>query len=122
MADVKALEMSHDEWRELLEPYGWADITTRSLVAPRGVSLGVAEYGFRMVLKGSPDGALDEWAHRSYLLDQARQAVDAVKARGYVFIDAPRIEFAGRYKYSVDRGAVPEWYAEAYLEFSVGAR
>ena len=122
MADVKDRNLSHDEWHALLDPYGWADIAVRSLVAPRGVSLGVAEYGFRVMLKGSPDGSIDEWAHRSYLLDQARQAVEAVKAEGYVFMDAPRIEIGGRYMYRIDGGAVPDWRAEAELHFSVGAR
>ena len=120
MTDVKARDLSHEKWCALLEPYGWATITTRSLITPRGVSLGVAEYEFRVMLKAD-DNERDEWVQRSNLLDQARRAVKAVQAKGYIFMDAPRIEFGGQYKYRVDRGAVPEWHAEAEMSFRVHA-
>jgi hypothetical protein len=122
MTDVKAQELSYDGWRELLEPYGWADIRTYQPAFLAGPVLGFMEYEIRVMLKGSPDGALDEWAHRSYLLDQARQAVEAVKAKGYWLSDAPRVEFGGRYRFRVDRDTVPEWDAEAELRFTVRPR
>jgi|HubBroStandDraft_2_1064218.scaffolds.fasta_scaffold100522_3 hypothetical protein len=123
MADVKAQELSYDEWNELLEPYGWAEITTRSAAASRGVSLGVVAYELRVMLRAGPDSSTrDEWVLRSDLLDQARRAVKAVQAKGYLLLDAPGIEFGGQYRYSADRGAEPEWHAEARLEFTVGAR
>lgn len=121
MADVKDRNLSHDEWHALLDPYGWADITARSLVVPRGVPRGVAEFEFRVMLKAD-DSERDEWVQRSNLLDQARRTVKAVQAKGYVLIDAPRIEFGGQYRYRIDRGAVPDWIAQAELNFSVGAR
>ena len=117
---MKARELSLDEWYALLEPYGWADIRTWA-PAMLGRSAPILEYDVRVMLKGSPDGALDEWAHRSYLLDQARLAVGAVQAKGYMFLGAPRIEFGGHYKYRVDQGAVPEWFAEAEMSFRVHA-
>ncbi len=118
MTDVKAQELSHDEWYELLEPYGWADITVTAPAVLFRVPPALLEYDIRVMLKGSPDTALDEWAHRSYLLDQARQAVGAVKARGYAFLeDAPRIEFGGRYMHQIGQG--PVWLAEAELRFIV---
>ncbi len=121
MTVVKAQELSYDQWRELLEPYGWADITVRAPAVMFRVQQSLLEYDIRVMLKGSPDGgtfSADEWAHRSYLLDQARRAVKAVQARGYVLAeDAPRIEFAGRYMQQP--GQDPVWYAEAELRFSV---
>ena len=119
MTDTKAQELSHDEWHELLEPYGWADITTRSVPTWRGCSPGILEWEIRVMLKGSPGGEAGEWAERSYLLDQARQAVEAVRGKGYALADPPRIEFGGRYMYQLDTGAVPHWAAEAELRFSV---
>ena len=58
-----------------------------------------------------------EWAQRSHMLDQARKAVEAVQAKGYILTVAPDIEFGGRYRYSVDRGAEPEWEAGAEMRF-----
>ncbi len=80
------------------------------------------EWELRVMLKGSPDGTLGEWAHRAHLLDQARQAIEAVQARGYWLPDAPRIEFGGRYRFRVDRGTLPEWDAEAEMRFTVRPR
>ena len=74
------------------------------------------------MLKSSPDSTLGEWAHRSYLLEQARKAVEAVQAKWYVLPDAPDIEFGGRYMYRLDRGPVPIWIAGAELSFSVNSR
>ena len=121
MADVKAQELSLDQWSELLEPYGWADATTRSLTR---LSDGAHSswYDIRVMLRpAAPDGDRDEWVRRSGLLDQARRAVEAVQAKGYMFMDAPRIEFAGEYRYRVDTGRVPEWTAAAELSFRVHA-
>jgi hypothetical protein len=118
MTDVKAQELSHDEWYELLEPYGWADITVRWAAASRNPF----DYVIRMELKPGPGGELDEWAERSYLLEQARQAVQAVQAKGYVLEGAPRIEFGGQYTYRIGAGPVPAWSPEARLDFSVAVR
>lgn len=115
MTDVKAQELSLDEWYALLEPYGWADIRTWA-PAMLGRSAPILEYEIRVMLKPS-DTELEEWPQRAYLLEQARQAVDTVRARGYLMASAPRIEFGGEYRYRVDRGAVPEWTAEAELSF-----
>ncbi len=116
MADVKAEELSLDEWCALLEPYGWADIKTWA-PAMLGRSAPILEWEIRVMLKPSEDTGLGEWPQRAYLLEQARQAVDAVRARGFLLAGAPRIEFGGKYRYRVDRGAIPEWTAEAELSF-----
>src|SRR5258708_26062799 len=79
------------------------------------------EWEIGVMLKGSPGGEAGEWAERSYLLDQVRQAVEAVRGKGYALADPPRIEFGGRYMYQLDTGAVPHWAAEAELRFSVSA-
>lgn len=121
MTDVKARQISLDEWRELLEPYGYADITTRSPWMPLGGEPPFVEYGFLVMLKSSPGGELGEWAKRAFLLENARQAVEAVRAKGYILTTAPDIEFSGDYKYRVEQGAVPDWIAAATLEFSVQA-
>lgn len=122
MTDVKARQMSLDEWRELLEAYGWADITVHSPLMPLGGLPPFVEYDIRMMLKAAtPLGDRDEWVLRSDLLDQARRAVKAVQAKGYILMTAPRIEFGGDYKYRVDQGAIPDWIAEGTLEFSVHA-
>ncbi len=120
MTDVKTRPTSPDEWHELLKPYGWADVTAcaPTWAAP---SAAFTWYEIRVMLSADPDGDLDEWVRRSDLLDQARRAVKAVQAKGYMFMNAPRIEFGGQYKYRVDRGAVPEWFAEAELSFCVHA-
>jgi hypothetical protein len=118
VGDVKARELGFDEWRELLEPYGWADITVTAPAVLFRVPPGLLEYEIRMMLKASPDTRLGEWDQRSYLLGQARQAVEAVKGIGYTFgEDAPRIEFGGRYVYLM--GQAPSWFAEAELRFTV---
>lgn len=119
MTDVKTEELNPGEWHELLEPYGWGDVAVYSPAFLRGPVPELQEYEIRVMLKGSPDGALDEWAHRSYLLGQARQAIEAVRAAGYWLPDAPCIEFGGRYRFRVDRGTVPEWDAKAELRFRV---
>lgn len=118
MADVKAQELSYDEWRELLEPYGWAEITASAPAVLFEVPSSMLMYDVRVLLKPGPGSSTqDEWVLRSDLLDQARRAVKAVQAKGYILTDAPDIEFGGRYKYSVDRGAQPEWEAGAELRF-----
>lgn len=115
---MKALGLGYDEWRELLEPYGSADITVTAPAVRFQVPPGLLMYDVRVLLKPGPGGwAQDEWALRSDLLSQARQAVKAVLAKGYILTDAPDIEFGGRYKYSVAGGAVPEWEAGAELRF-----
>src|SRR5258708_14616467 len=111
MTDVKAQELSHDEWYELLAPYGYADITTWSATALRGYSPGILEWEIRVML--SPGAELEEWAQRSYLLEQARQAVEAVRGKGYVLRDPPRIECGGRYLYELSPGPVPHSAAGA---------
>ncbi len=119
MADVKTQDLSPDEWHALLEPYGWADVMTRApTFAPSAL---FAWHEIRVMLTPGTDGDPGEWVQRSNLLDQARRVVEAVQAKGYIFMDAPRIEFGGHYKYRVDRGAVPEWYAEAEMSFRVRA-
>lgn len=124
MTTVKARDLSHEEWTALFEPYGWAEITTRSPRMPLGGKPPFVLYEFRVMLKGSPDRELGEWAHRAYLLDQARQAVETVQAKGYVLPDAPRIEFGGQYRYylTAERGAAWWWLAQAELSFSVNSR
>lgn len=119
MTDVKAQELSLDEWRELLEPYGWADITTRAPAVRFRVPVPVLEWEIRVTLKAEPDGDRDEWVRRSDLLDQARRAVKAVQARGYFLEDAPRIEFGGQYMYRMDPSGLPDWLAEAELRFTM---
>ncbi len=118
MTGVKAQELSLSEWHELLEPYGWADITVTGPAVRFRVPPGLLEYEICMMLKASPDPEIGEWDQRSYLLGQARQAVEAVRARGYAFLEAaPRIEFGGRYMHRVDQA--PDWFAEAELRFIV---
>jgi hypothetical protein len=130
MTDVKAQELSYNEWRELLEPYGWADITTTAPAVRFQVPSPLLEYGIRVMLKpgrevseagGECQAGDGEWAERSYLLGRARDAVNAVKARGYWFPDAPRIEFGGRYMHLMG-DAEPRWVAEAELRFTVRPR
>jgi len=116
MTSTKAQELSLDEWNELLRPYGYVDITTRW----RTLGGGEPRYDFDVMLKGICDGN-EEWAARTHLLDQARQAVEAVRAKGYLLHDAPDIEFGGRYMYRLGTEA-PTWIPEARVRFSVGAR
>lgn len=124
MADVKAQELSLPEWHELLEPYGWADITATAPAVRFRVPAPILEYDIRVMLKPGREVSQDgdgEWAERSHLLEQARDAVKAVKARGYWFPDAPRIEFGGRYMYRMG-DTDPRWVAEAELRFTVRPR
>ena len=123
MAVVKAQELSPGQWQELLEPYGWADITVRAPAVLFRVPSGLLEYEIRVMLRPGHDvsGAGQEWAERSHLLEQARAAVDAVRGKGYVLADPPRIEFGGRYMY-FDPESGPAWAAEAEVRFSVSAR
>jgi hypothetical protein len=121
MTDVKAQELSLDEWHELLEPYGWADITVTTPAVRFHVPAPLLEYEIRVILKPGRQISQDEWTERSHLLEQARQAVGAVQAKGYALHDAPDIEFGGHYMYPVDIGA-PLWQAEASLRFRVGNR
>jgi hypothetical protein len=116
VTDVKAQELSPDEWCELLEPYGYADITVTAPAVRFQVPPSMQMYDIRVLLKPDPSER-DEWVQRSNLLDQARRAIKAVQAKGYILTDAPDIEFGGRYKYSVDRGAEPEWEAGAEVRF-----
>src|SRR5712691_5294298 len=51
MADVKTPELSPDEWRELLGPYGWADITTRSPAVRFKIPAPILEWDIRLMLK-----------------------------------------------------------------------
>ena len=119
MTSTKAQELSLDEWNELLRPFGYVDITMRSQPLLGG-SAGPLEYDIRVMLTGSLDGR-EEWAERAYMLGQARQAVEAVQAKGYVLHCAPDIEFGGRYMYRLGTEA-PTWIPEARVRFSVGAR
>ena len=121
MTGIKAQQLSLDEWRELLEPYGWAHITVRSPLMPLGGKPPFVEYDIRVILKPSPGGELGEWAQRSFLLESARQAVEVARGRGYILMTAPRIELGGDYKYRVDQGTVPDWIAEAEVSFRVHA-
>jgi hypothetical protein len=115
MTATKAQELSLSEWYELLAPYGWADITTRSVaVTLRGYSPGILEWEIRVLLRPGSELTSGEWAERSHLLEQARQAVEAVRGKGYVLRQPPRIEFGGDY---MDPG--PMWVARAELHFSV---
>ena len=113
---MKAQELSPDEWHELLEPYGYADITVTAPAVRFQVPPSMLMYDIRVLLKPRP-GERDEWEQRSNLLDQARGAVKAVQAKGYILTNAPDIEFGGRYKYFLDRGAEPEWEAGAEVRF-----
>jgi hypothetical protein len=119
VTDVKAQEMSLDEWRELLEPYGWADITTHAPAVRFRVAAPILEWEVRLMLK--PDREVSqpggEWAERSRLLDQAGKAVEAVRARGYRLPDAPRVEFGGEYMY-LPGETDPRWVAAAELRFT----
>jgi hypothetical protein len=119
MTDVKAQELSHDEWYELLEPYGWADITTRAPAVRFRIPSPILEWEIRLMLKlARPDSQDGEWARRSDLLEQARKAVEAVQSRGYRLFDAPRIDLGGRYMYA--QGDMdPVFIAEAELRFAV---
>jgi len=122
MADVKTPELSLGEWHELLEPYGWADITTHAPAVRFRVPAPVLEWEIRVMLKPGREVSQpgDEWAERSHLLGQARKAVEAVKARGYWLTeDGPQIEFRGRYMYRMDPSGLPAWLAEAELRFTV---
>lgn len=113
MTGVKAGELSLDEWHEVLAPYGYADIRARHSWAGPAI-----EYEIHMMLAPSPGGELGEWAERSYLLEQAKQAVEAVRGKGFVLLeDAPHIEFGGRYMYRVGEPA-HSWMAEASLRFT----
>jgi hypothetical protein len=115
MTGVKT-KLSYPEWAELLEPYGWADITTRS-PAMRFGKAGVLEWQFGVQLKAGP-GTLGEWEQRAHLLDQARQLIDAVRAAGYWLREPPRIEFGGEYLFRMG-DEDPSWFAEAELRFEV---
>src|SRR5258708_12613579 len=97
MTDTKAQELSHDEWHELLEPYGWTGITTRSVPTWRGYSPGILEWEIRVMLKGSPGGEAGEWAEPSYLPDQARQAVHALPGNAYALPAPPPPAFPPRH-------------------------
>jgi hypothetical protein len=121
MTDVKTQELSYDEWRELLKPFGHADITVRIPAVWFPGPPPLLEYEIRVMLKPSPGHELGEWAERSYLLEQAQQAVEAVRAKGHLIEDAPHIEFGGRYMYRCGERA-PLWVPEASLRFDVGAR
>src|ERR1700722_10147975 len=114
---TKSRELSLDEWDKLLEPFGYADITTRQPLVMFRAPQSVLEYEIRMILKASPGGELGEWAERGYLLEQARQAVEAVKGAGFWLPDAPEITFNGRYMYRAGEPR-PSWYAEAGLRFT----
>ena len=119
MADVKAQGLSLDEWHALLEPYGWANITTRSPAVPFRVAAPILEWEICVMLKLShPDTQDGEWARRSDLLEQARKAVEAVQARGYRLSDAPRVDLGGRYMYQMG-DLDPVFIAEAELRFAV---
>jgi hypothetical protein len=122
MTGVKAQELGYDEWRELLEPYGWAEITVHSPAVRFQVAPSLLEYEIRMMLKpgtGDSDDA-GEWARRSGLLEQARKAVGAVQARGYRLPEPPRIEFGGQYTRRL--GTDPVWFAEVALYFTCELR
>jgi hypothetical protein len=122
MTDVKARQMSLDEWRELLKPYGYADVRTGVPWMPLGGNPPFVQYDIRMKLGfadlASMPSDRDEWMRRSGLLEQARQAVKAVQAKGFSLQDPPRIEFGGQY---TGHPGSPErdWIAEAELRFSV---
>jgi len=118
VTDVKAQELSHDEWYELLEPYGYVDITTHSPAVRFRIAAPILEREIRVMLKPSqPDSQDSEWSRRSDLLEQARKAVEAVRARGYWLPDAPRIELGGQYMYQAGEPA-PVWIAGADLRFT----
>jgi hypothetical protein len=119
MADVKTQKLSYPEWCDLLEPYGWANITMRSPVFPGGGPALVFEWDVSLMLQASPGNELGEWAERSYLLEQARLAVQAVRDAGYRLHDPPGIEFGGRYMYRIGSQEPASWAAEATLRFSV---
>lgn len=118
MADAVKTEMGYDEWCELLKPYGWADITTRSPARRIHSPLRIYDIEIRVMLAPAPAGQHGEWEERSYLLEQARQCVQAVQAKGHELQDAPRIEFGGRYMYQAGNSA-PAWVAQAELHFTV---
>lgn len=109
MTDLKP-ELGYDGWLALLEPHGWAEITT--VTSPgRPASL-----QFRIRLKADP-AERDEWVQRANLLDQARRALRAVRDAGYWLPDAPRIDFGGKYLFKTG-DPEPSWFAEADTSFT----
>ena len=120
MTKTTAQQMSYDEWPALFEPYGYADITTLAPAARFHAKPRILEWEIRLLLKGSGE-PLDEWAQRSHLLEQARQAVRAIEDKGYVLDDAPNIEFGGSYirRFGPCITASRSWTGEARLRFTV---
>ena len=118
---MKDRELGYNEWNELLEPYGWAEITVRAPAVRFRVPPTLLSYEIRVMLKPGAGDDGDEWARRSDLLDQARKAVQAVQARGYRLPEPPRIEFGGQYEYRLGH-ADPAWFAEAELYFTCELR
>jgi hypothetical protein len=117
MTDVKTPQLSPAQWQELLEPYGWVDLTISAPAVRFQTPAELWEYEFRVMLKPPADSDAPEWVRRADLLDQARGAVKAVRAQGYWLPQAPRIEFAGRYMYRAGQED-PSWIAEAELRFT----
>jgi hypothetical protein len=121
VTDVKpAADMGLGDWQELLDPYGWAQVETRTpyMGVRARAKMPVAEYEIRLMIKAS-DGytGRDEWAERALMLDRARQVVEAVTARGFILPTAPQVYFGGEYRYRLGQDPVPDWIAEAELSF-----
>jgi hypothetical protein len=111
-------EYSVDDWTNLLEPYGYVDITTHAPACLHG-SPHIISTRFDITLKEEPaDIKLNEWDRRLKLTNTAKLAVGAVQAHGFTLEDAPRLEFGGHYYHRFGCRDM-DWSAEARLVFEV---
>jgi hypothetical protein len=111
-------DYSIDDWTNILEPYGYVDITTHAPACLHG-SPHLISIRFNIALKEETvDTKLNEWERRLKVMNTARLAVEAVQAHGFTLEDAPRIEFGGNYYHLMGRQEII-WNAEARLMFEV---
>jgi hypothetical protein len=82
---------------ELLEPFGWADITTRYPIGPWSPIEVIIDIQLKSQLASPGQPVITAPEVRAHYYRQAESAIKAIEDQGYTCIAAPEIQIGGSF-------------------------